>query len=311
MKNKKRFIALMLLSVLLVLTGCGTSDKQTLVNHFNDLANQKNSQLNFDVKVTKLDLGTKISATDRSYVSILKSSSLTGDLSSDGTNAKARMKIHALEEEVPLEFVGNQDKVYLKGDFISSVYKVMSDFDAEEPDVDASIFKGKYIDVIDVLKESGELSSKQQKETAAASKSTVKLQKNLATSFKEAINSLPQDSVTKKDGVITAVLHKKDFVNLLEKFKKDLDQDKDLKENPLNQKDIDSFNSEFKTFDYVIKYNPKANTLNYTITLAPKDGGEIQLQVNTKSKEFNDKIKLPAKSDIIDAKTIMDEYEDF
>ncbi|BDR56989.1 hypothetical protein [Xylocopilactobacillus apis] len=303
MKNKKPLIVVAILSMLMILTGCGASSKQALINHYDEMSNQKSAKATFKMKVTDFDIpvkGSGDSSSAKQLIDVVKASSITGDIYSDGKNGKGTIKLNTMNKTVPLEFVGNDKNIYMGADFYNSLFQLMSSFGMTPPKYDFSKLAGKYVDLIALMNESSSVKSKvssDQKE--AATKAVNKSQQDSSAVLKEIIDTLPKDAVTKKDGVITATLHKEDVKKTIEIYNKYIKDHKDVDAKPIKQKDIDEFMSEFKAFDIIIKYDSKASTLNYTLTVEPKDGGKIGFEFDTKSEKYDGKIEMPSKDKIV------------
>ncbi|BDR57583.1 hypothetical protein [Xylocopilactobacillus apicola] len=304
MKNKKTIFLLVLLSMLLVLTGCAKSNKQALVSEYEKMASQKEAKATFDLKINKLELSNdekeKMDASSMMALNLFKQSTINGELYSDGKNGKGNIKVNAMEQTIPLDFVGNDQKVYLDADFLGSIIKLMGSFSSKVPSYDFSKLSGKYVDVIALSEESGKKVSSANKKNAT--KAANNIQQDSAAALKEVVDSLPKDAVTKKDNVITATLHKYDVKKATEIYNKYLEKHKDDDVKPMKQSDIDKFFSKQKALDIVIKFDTKASKLKYTLTMQPKDGGEIEAEFNTQTEKYDKKIEMPSSDKIVSPK---------
>lgn len=309
MKDRKKFVFLLMFPLVFMLTSCVPSNKQTLINYLDKISHQEEMQQSFKMKLTKLNLedSDDDKGTQRILKTLVKDGSLSGNYYYDGSNFHADFKLKAVGENVPFEMFGNDKKLYLKADTINSVYKAAQDFDSDLSGYNFSKLSGKYIDVFDLAKEADLLTSSQVKEYQNSQKMVMNYSKNSFSAYKDVIKSLPDSAVTKKDDVITTTFHKKDIVSLLEKYKKNMDESKDTKTNTIDQKDIDEFKKEFKEFDYTIRFNKKEETIKYIIYLKSVDNDEIEAQIDTKYDKLKEKISMPSKSKIIDKKTFVDE----
>ncbi|BDR55891.1 hypothetical protein [Xylocopilactobacillus apis] len=145
---------------------------------------------------------------------------------------------------MPVEFVGNNKKIFFKTDFIESRYKLARSLSKDIPAYDFSKISGKYVDIIALMKEFNAADNKEIAQTKDVIKNSKNVQKDSFIALKDTINSLPDNEITKKDDTIKVVLHKKDVKNYLKEYSKYLNRD--FKTKVLSQEYLDELYSEFK-----------------------------------------------------------------
>ena len=285
--------------MLMALTGCGKSNKQTLAGYLEEVSKKKSGQMDFSIQLKDVSKPTK-SSNDVLDITenYFSGSSIEGKFYSDGSACKGETKLNILKYTIPFNFIGDQKKLYVKLDFFPPFNKAMVDLGGRRYDLKEDAEK--YADVLGFIEQDDSVTKKELRQIEGVGNASIKLRKDVFKALKEVIDELPKDSIKQNGDVITANLNKKELLNFMKKVKDEIDHDKDIKSNPINQEMINDFDEHFKTFNCVIKCNPKENTVNNTITGVTKQDYKTTVEIKTKNKDYDQKIEMPSKNEIID-----------
>lgn len=160
MKFKKLGTVVALVVSAVVLTACGTNDKEKFIKDSAILA-VKSSTQKFNFKTD--DLKVIASGDAEAYAPIingyLSSIKLSGKSLTDGKNAQVNMDISLAGQEIPLEIVTKDTNAYLKLETLKpilDIYLQSSGDDLSSKGLDMTKIKGKYLDLNAISEENGQ-----------------------------------------------------------------------------------------------------------------------------------------------------------
>lgn len=316
MKTKKirnTFILTLLLSFIFVLTGCGTSNRKTLVDYYDKQASQKFTVTTTKTKLEKLsasNLGSN-AAQNRAYAALFEGTTVTGKSIYDGKKTETKIDFQLMGQDIPINMFSDGKSTYLSLDYLASLAKLSSRANGatQNPQIDFNKIKGKYVDVFALAqvsntaspRYSGQQLSQLQQLVTKNLKNLPQMQKAQASALEDTIKKIPEKSVSKKGDVVTTTLHKSDVLHyqktFLKNLKKSLGKDSDiLQSNPDN---LDKTVKKIKTLDLTINYKPKSNKASYVLLVEPTENEKTQLRFNSTYSNRKEKVQAPAPSDIL------------
>ncbi|BDR56991.1 hypothetical protein [Xylocopilactobacillus apis] len=124
----RKTIQLLLVCLMAIgLAGCSASDKQTLMNYYDKMAEQKSTKTSISVNNKTLNVSkfNKLKKSDQKIFENIKHTSLSGQIYSDGTNGKGSFKLYGVDEKNPLIFIGNKKKFYLNAGYYKIYLQVL------------------------------------------------------------------------------------------------------------------------------------------------------------------------------------------
>lgn len=322
-KNKITFLLTIILSLVLVLTGCGQSNKKALIKYYDQKVHRKQYTSNFDVKLEQFDLpnSTEPSKEEATTLQMLKGFNMKGKGDVVEQDKKINVTMNVAGQSLPFVLIFKDNKIYAD---CSSLFKFVNVTTTNDAIVDrnelkselTSKLKGKYIDVNSLIKfidenqtDSPNINLKKEYGEILKIFGSPKIATVQFKALKDTIDQLPEKEITKKDGVITATLDKKAIAYYYKacskEYKKALGKDYDH-----------SFDKELKTYaenisnangscNYTINFNQKKSSFNNYLVLKPKQGGKIKLNIRSTDSDFNGEIKKPATNSMLATKHIV------
>ena len=159
MKFKKLGTVVALVVSAVVLTACGTNDKEKFIKDSAILAKSSTQKFNFktdDLKVIASGDAEAYAPIINGYLSSIK---LSGKSLTDGKNAQVNMDISLAGQEIPLEIVTKDTNAYLKLETLKpilDIYLQSSGDDLSSKGLDMTKIKGKYLDLNAISEENGQ-----------------------------------------------------------------------------------------------------------------------------------------------------------
>lgn len=297
---KKPFIFTITLAFILILTGCGKSNKQTLIDYYHQQAELKSFDISTQLKAEGIEMpeGTGNSASVYLISKLIAESEFKSQGTFAGTDFWDESDLKIFDQTLPMEWIGNKKQLFLKLDYLNSLNRFANLFNGQlktSVPLDLTKFKGKYVDLLAVNK----YREKNQDYNNNASlvafhdilQGRTKLHQAQTRALITTIKSLPESAFSKKNNIISVKLHKDDVNRYQKALKKD---DKALKSIlELGNRTA----KDFKTCDVTINYDEKKSNLQHVIFLEPHDGGKIKFKLkSTIRKNKRKPKKIPAES---------------
>ncbi|GEM_PF-4743448 len=308
-KNKITFLLTIILSLVLVLTGCGQSNKKALTKYYDQKVSRKQYTTNFEIKFEQFDLpnSAETDETVATALQILRGVNIKGKGDVVDQDNKINVTMNLAGRSLPYVLILKDNKIY--ADF-SSLLKFVNN----DAIVDKNKLEGKYVDMNSLIKfidenqtASSNVNLKKEYGELLKIISSSKIATAQFKAVKDTIDQLPEKKITKKDGVITATLDKKDLLYYYKDYSKELKTalgydssfDKALKS------DAEKISNANGSFNYTINFNQKKSSFNNYLVVKPKEGGKIKLNIRLTDSDFNGEIKKPAANSILATKDIV------
>lgn len=307
-KNKITFLLTIILSLVLVLTGCGQSNKKALTKYYDQKVSRKQYTTNFELKFEQFDLpnSAETDKTVATALQILRGVNIKGKGDVVDQDNKINVTMNLAGRSLPYVLILKDNKIY--ADF-SSLLK----FVKNNAIVDKNKLEGKYVDMNSLIKfidenqtASSNVNLKKEYGELLKIISSSKIAPAQFKAVKDTIDQLPEKEITKKDGVITATLDKKDLVYYYKDYSKELKTalGYDSSFGKALKSDAEKISNANGSFNYTINFNQKKSSFNNYLVVKPKEGGKIKLNIRLTDSDFNGEIKKPAANSILPAKDI-------
>lgn len=313
-KNKITFLLTIILSLVLVLTGCGQSNKKALSKYYDQKVHRKQYTSNFEVKLEQFDLPNSIESSkeDATILQMLRGFKMKGKGDVVDQDMKINVTMNVAGQSLPFVLIFKDNKIY--ADY-SSLFKFVNVNSTNDAIVDRNELKGKYVDVNSLIKfidenqtDSPDVNLKKEYGNLLKLISSPKIAKVQSNAFKDTIDQLPEKEITKKNGVITATLDKKAITYYYKAFSKEYKKALGKDYDPSFDKSLKSYaeniSNEYSSFSYTINFDQKASSFNDYLICKPKKGGKIKLNIRLTDSDFNGEIKKPADNSILTTKQI-------
>lgn len=313
-KNKITFLLTIILSLVLVLTGCGQSNKKALTKYYDQKVHRKQYTSNFEVKLEQFDLpsSTEPSKEDATILQMLRGFNMRGKGDVVEQDKKINVTMNVAGQSLPFVLIFKDNKIYAD---CSSLFKFANVTTTNDAIVDRNELKGKYVDVNYLIKfidenqtDSPNINLKKEYGKILKTINSPKTATVQSNAFKDTIDQLPEKEITKKNGVITATLDKKAIIYYYKAwskgYKKALGKDYD----PSFDKSLKSYeeniSNQYSSYSYTINFDQKESSFNNYLICKPKQGGKIKLNIRLTDSDFNGEIKKPADNSILTTKQI-------
>lgn len=296
MKFKKLGTVVALVVSAVVLTACGTNDKEKFIKDSAILAKSSTQKFNFktdDLKVIASGNAEAYAPIINGYLSSIK---LSGKSLTDGKNAQVNMDISLAGQEIPLEIVTKDTNAYLKLETLKpilDIYLQSSGDDLSSKGLDMTKIKGKYLDLNAISEENGQ-------ETEAVSSLDAEASKK---ALDKAYNSLDKTDFSKEGSAITMTLSGDQLAKFVKAYLSELPKkSRESFDDLLKDKDFE------KTLPEVIKaltitVDSKNKTSNVVLKFTGKEvqgyglGGKLSYNVTYSNEKVS--VTIPSKGNLI------------
>lgn len=322
-KNKITFLLTIILSLVLVLTGCGQSNKKALTKYYDQKVHRKQYTSNFDVKLEQFDLpnSTEPSKEYATTLQMLRGFNMKGKGDVVEQDKKINLTMNVAGQSLPFVLIFKDNKIYAD---CSSLFKFVNVTTTNDAIVDrnklksdlTSKLKGKYIDVNSLIKfidenqtDSSNVNLKKEYGEILKFINSPKMATVESNALKDTIDQIPEKEITKKNGVINTTLDKKAIAYYYKayskEYKKALGKDYDPSFNESLKSYAENISNVNGSCNYTINFDQKKSSFNNYLVLKPTQGGNIKLNIRFSDSDFNGEIKKPASNSILATKHIV------
>ena len=283
MKKILKFLAASTLGVAL-LAGCGANPQQAFVTRLEQQQKETVKQAAYDMEASVVDLEAKPNSGVAAVIAPYKDAKVKLSIHVDSDAKQLDLK-GALEsvpnfDLSPVHFLVLGEKFYANGDFLADYLKFQEP--AAVSGVDFSAISGKYIDLLDVVREWGSSTEVQrvQEQLNQAFIQTEKTeeQRKAEADVLAAIKELPADRFTQNGDKVTLTLNPEDFIKLSQSVAKAQGNTEQV-QNLANraQEVLDSVKKEFQTLQFLITLDTKKRDMEFVLKAVPTEASTFPL----------------------------------